>query len=422
MVDRWQELTGPAQWFRLEIPADWTFSHCEDAVRVYAADGRVRLTVYSFWHSARNVTAAQLLDPQTLFPGAFGLRKLAPLQIPQASCGLDGYSAAAAESPLIERVLTPKRKTGWQVWSIRHNEVCVICAVEPTAESTLSTRQKRVARSILERIRFAEPPCAPPSEFGRRLVNYTRQHFRDPPRLIGNLHLAIGDARISLTNFYRAYLRDPGSLREIQETLIGTVEQLLDWENCDIDPDFESVRDRIMPMLTPASVWRESLSEFVSEPWIAGLRIMYVVDEQDAYWYIRESQATGWGLDATQLHDLSLRNLSEYFERRSNEMTAVDDPDGLGPRLLMPANADAYNSVRLLAQPFHRRLQRLLGPQFAIGIPNRDFFVAVSLKNTEMLDRVRGRVAADYKTMDHPLTDRILIVSTDGVSEYCEQG
>ena len=34
-----------------------------------------------------------------------------------------------------------------------------------------------------------------------------------------------------------------------------------------------------------------------------------------------------------------------------------------------------------------------------------------------MLDHVRRKVREDYAQMDHPLTDRMLLVSVDGVSE-----
>ena len=45
--------------------------------------------------------------------------------------------------------------------------------------------------------------------------------------------------------------------------------------------------------------------------------------------------------------------------------------------------------------------------QFAVGLPGRDFFVAVSLDDTEMVERIRQKVAEDYARMDHPLTERM---------------
>jgi hypothetical protein len=86
--------------------------------------------------------------------------------------------------------------------------------------------------------------------------------------------------------------------------------------------------------------------------------------------------------------------------------------------MLMPGRADSYNSARLLSEPFMSRLREVIGGNFAVGLPGRDFFVAVSLKSQKMLDHVRRKVREDYAQMDHPLTDRMLLVSADGVSEF----
>jgi hypothetical protein len=68
------------------------------------------------------------------------------------------------------------------------------------------------------------------------------------------------------------------------------------------------------------------------------------------------------------------------------------------------------------------RLREVIGGNFAVGLPGRDFFVAVSLKSPRMLDHVRRKVREDYAQMDHPLTDRLLLVSADGVSELVADG
>jgi hypothetical protein len=65
-------------------------------------------------------------------------------------------------------------------------------------------------------------------------------------------------------------------------------------------------------------------------------------------------------------------------------------------------------------------LRELFGPEVIVGVPNRDFFVAVSLNHPKLVNHVRDRVAQDYHSMHHPLTQRLLVISADGVSEYCE--
>ena len=419
MAEQRVAISGPADWFECQIPGDFSSHQEGETIHIYSADGRMQLCIHAFWHPAKNVAPSEFLDPHTIFPQTFGLRKLARLQIPRASSfGVEGYSTVNSGISLWQRLFWPSRKRRWQAWTVRFGSVCLVCTVEQTTEAILTPERKEIARSIFTSIRFNEHPVALPEEFARGILRKAKRIFDEPARRVGALQLAIGDARINLLSFYRAYVKNPSGLSDIADSVLATVDRLLNWDSEDMEAELASVRERVMPMLAPEQVWKESLSDFVSDQWIAGLRIMYVVDEEDAYWYIRESLLERWGITVGELHELALKNLSSYFEQHAIDMTSVDGSNG--PKLLMPSNADAYNSVQLLNQPFHRKLQRILGPEFAVGIPNRDFFVAVSLKNTDMLERVRGKVAADFQTMDHPLTDRILIVSTDGVSEYCD--
>jgi hypothetical protein len=53
-----------------------------------------------------------------------------------------------------------------------------------------------------------------------------------------------------------------------------------------------------------------------------------------------------------------------------------------------------------------------------VGVPNRDFFVAVSLDSDEVIEQVCAKVVDDHDRMDHPLSKRLLLVSSDGVSEF----
>ena len=141
--------------------------------------------------------------------------------------------------------------------------------------------------------------------------------------------------------------------------------------------------------------------------------------ESDAYWYVRSDLVDEWEVSLDELHDIALENLDTYFTENSMELMLTGEPEG--PQLLLPHRPDAYNSARLLSEPFHVSLQATLGRELIVGIPNRDFFVAVSLDSEEVIAKVRRKVIEDYDRMDHPLSKRLLLVSTDGVSEYCDE-
>ena len=58
-----------------------------------------------------------------------------------------------------------------------------------------------------------------------------------------------------------------------------------------------------------------------------------------------------------------------------------------GRGCLMPKRPDAYNSSRILSRSFCSVLRDELGAELAVGVPSRDFLVAVSMGPAETLDR-----------------------------------
>ena len=78
--------------------------------------------------------------------------------------------------------------------------------------------------------------------------------------------------------------------------------------------------------------------------------------------------------------------------------------------MLMPGKPDSYNSVRLLSDHFLQRLREAAQGDLAVGVPGRDLFIAVSMKNPEVVNQVRNKVVLDYQQTDHPLTDRLLLI------------
>ena len=234
-----------------------------------------------------------------------------------------------------------------------------------------------------------------------------------------DLQIIVGDSTVNLFNFYRTYIRAPERFEEIVLPALTTVVQVQGWGDAQTRPPLERVRDRIMPMLYPEAVWQDRFAGFVGSSWVAGLAVLYVVDEANAYWYIPHQLLSDWQLTEQELHALSLENLERYFEQHPMELAAAgNDPET--PSLLMPARSDAYNAARIISHQFTARLRESVGGDLAVGVPGRDFFVAVSLKSPEMLEHVRGRVQEDFATMDHPLTDRLLLLTADGASELCD--
>jgi uncharacterized protein YtpQ (UPF0354 family) len=316
------------------------------------------------------------------------------------------------------RLLRRPQWQAWQAWVLRCGPVILFANLQHGRE--VDPELSTLCRLLLQSIDFAETPAVPPDVFADRVLTLARRRFPLLECRRGDgLQIAIGESTLNLFNFYRTYVHAPERFEEIVLPALTTVVQVQEWGEAQIRPPLEQVRERIMPMLYPESVWQDRFARFVGTPWVAGLAVLYVVDEAHAYWYISQDLLELWQVSAEELHTLSLENLERYFEQHPMELAAAGT-ETVAPALLMPVKSDAYNAARIVSAEFAAKLRDSVGGDLAVGVPGRDFFVAVSLKSPEMLEHVRGRVKEDFGNMDHPLTDRLVLLTADGACEYCD--
>jgi hypothetical protein len=417
MSSPWRQQTGPNQWYSVSHPPSWLAEMQDATVSLQSPDQCGALTLSSFWSPGGNEPppVERFIDLDQLFLKRRNVRKLRALSVGDESAGFDGEARIGKDSPWWQRLF---RRTAWRrfrIWCVRCGPVYVLALYLQTGES--DRELETVAGMILESLVFNERPAEPPQRFAERVLALARKKF---PLLDcqpeADFQLRLGDSRINLFNFYRSYLNAPDQFESIVLPALTTVVQVQEWGSHQTQPELEMVRDRIMPMLYPIEVWKERFPQFAGIPWVGGLAVLFVVDERQAYWYVREDLRDKWELDDDGLHELALANLERYFEERPMEFTLAGSEDG--PRLLVPSRPDAYNSARLLSPKFHTRLRDVLGPLFAVGVPSRDFLVAINLDSAEAVDQVRRKVEDDYAQMDHPLSDKLLLVTRDGVAEF----
>jgi hypothetical protein len=353
------------------------------------------------------------------FPKSRKIRSLTEPGLEQVSEALEGEALLQPKLPWLVKLLGGGDWRSWTMWSFVRDRLLIVVTL--MHESAMRDRElESMVRMMLSRMELPEVPADPPDVFAKRVLDLTQKKF--PllnAKLADEFHLQIGESSLNLFNFYRAYTREPNSFEKLMLPALTTVVQVQEWGESQTDPPLEIVRERLMPMLYPEDVWKERFSEFVGQPWVAGLVVLYVVDEANAYWYVRNELLDRWSLTGSQLHDIAVGNLQDYFERKPMEM-AVAGAEEQGPTLLMPGRPDSYNSSRLLSETFLARLRDFVGGDLAVGLPGRDFFVAVVANAPEMVDHVRRRVREDFRQTDHPLTDRMLLITADGVSELID--
>jgi uncharacterized protein YtpQ (UPF0354 family) len=217
------------------------------------------------------------------------------------------------------------------------------------------------------------------------------------------LYLHGAPVRLNLAHLYSDYRQDPTQLASIAERLVQAVRT---YRSDHLVTDFASLRSHVYPMLKPidllVAVREDNLPMLVYRLFPAELIITYVIQERDSVAYINEQHLKTWQIDAQTLHSQALANLRERTARLA-PTTIGDGPQ----RLLLFNTQDGYDASRILLTDMLTDWQQQLPGQLVLGIPNRDFLVALSDYDRLTLDRVARQVQID--TMQHPagLTDQL---------------
>jgi uncharacterized protein YtpQ (UPF0354 family) len=161
------------------------------------------------------------------------------------------------------------------------------------------------------------------------------------------------------------------------------------------------VRERKLPMLA----YREFLAD---------LMIAYVIDEERSFAYINEDHLERWSISVQDLHDQALANL----RRRTDEQVKYTTVGEGEQRLFIFNSGDGYDATRLLLAEVLAAWAREVPGHLVIGIPNRDFLIAFSDANSEILRGVAAQVQSDAAQREYGLTEQLFTLVDGVVKEY----
>jgi hypothetical protein len=423
----WSTVRGPANWFTFRCPEDFRVSQSQSVMEVRLpasdtqeeADGGLLFSLMAGWSESEAGTEVRRLpDLSLIFPTVSALHQCP--RVSSADCNevWGGLSRRPAQGCWLSRIFGRRATYEWRLWVFRRGDLTVLATCQSADRTPLDAARLRLCEYLLGTLRLADTPAWPPDTFQKQVVRLARENF---PLLqaasVRGFSIRLGQSEMRLSNLYRMYLQSPDQFRRIVLPGLTSLVRMQELSPAQLMPEFKEVRRRILPMLAPDDEYRHD--ERVRQPWVGGLSIGYVVDEDDSYRYIHQQMLETWDVTCDDLHEAAIQNLQRYARRNPLALTVVGEEDS--PQMLMPVRPDAYNCSRILDPDFHQRLRELFGPQLVMGLPNRDFFVAVSLHEPTLIQQVRQRVREDHATMHHPLTQRLLLISPDGVSEYVSE-
>ncbi|QDT84971.1 hypothetical protein MalM14_26360 [Gimesia chilikensis] len=423
----WARYTGPACWYSLSYPGDWVKDEKDGILQLSPPEGESTLTISCHWKSVlpqTSTVAGMEMDFDQLFVRHRNIQQRTPLAIEHESSAYSGEAIIQRKGSWWQNLVSripgfPQNWQFWNLWLIRERSIQMV--VTYFYDPRIKDEHFKIVQQILHSIQITLDPAHPPELFAQEVLTLAEAKFPlISSHLLPGFRLKFGEAELNLSNFYRAYLNSRSEFEKNITTALATILQINEWGTDQTEPEFEQVRDRIMPILLSRDSWQNHFPNFVGENWIANLAILYVVDESNAYWYIHEKLLEKWGINCEEIHELALTNLDRYFEYHQIELICMSREDG--PDMIIQSKPDAYNASQVLSRGFYQQARRFLGSEFLAGVPNRDFLLALSLSESQIIEKIQHNIACDYLKMDHPLTDQLLVVTADGVSEYCGVG
>jgi uncharacterized protein DUF1444 len=222
--------------------------------------------------------------------------------------------------------------------------------------------------------------------------------------------LRVNGQSASLENVYRVSVLRPDETSKYVERWI--VELLRASEGTpDAHEPFDAVRGRIMPMIAPDP--GDIVNQAVTQPLVNGLAVAYVVDRDRSVAYITKERSAQWGITPDDLHAAALENLSA----RSQELEAHAAQDEQGAiYLILFQTMDGFDASRILLPNLHDKLREHLGSPFVAAIPNRD--ILLCFRNDEAtVAKLQPQIESDFRRMPHELTERLLLVTADGIAQ-----
>ena len=215
----------------------------------------------------------------------------------------------------------------------------------------------------------------------------------------------------SLENLYRMASLRPDDLQQHVNRWVVELLRASEGTN-DQEGTFEELKDRVLPLVLSSEGAQARGPTVVTQPLIDGLIIAYAIDSDRTISYLTRAHFASWNMTLDELHETAMENLVSRSEAMNAH--AAQDEDGR-VNLILFQQMDGYDASRILLPTLHERLREHLGSPFAAAIPNRDILICFR-NEPAMLDRLHDQIAEDYRSMPHQVTDRLFLVTADGIA------
>ena len=180
-----------------------------------------------------------------------------------------------------------------------------------------------------------------------------------------------------------------------------------------MEQEFATVRERLFPMMMdPVQIQEKGQGQMLSGQVADGLFAIYGIEEPgDKVRYVIHQDLRDWGVSHTTVHVTAVKNLERMT--RGKRVTKLDSPDGGRPMFIWSLQ-DGYDAARILLPKWLDDFAEAVPGNLVIGVPHRNWLVALGDEDPTLLQAVQRRVTAEHREAGFPVSP--YLYTWDGMS------
>ncbi|HYF91668.1 MAG TPA: DUF1444 family protein [Symbiobacteriaceae bacterium] len=185
------------------------------------------------------------------------------------------------------------------------------------------------------------------------------------------------------------------------------------------EKEFAEIRERLYPMLMdPAQIQEKGQGQMVHGAIVEGLHVIYGIEEpNDKVRYVTYQDLRDWGVSHTAVHVQAVRNLEHRTE--GQRVTRLGPPDGSNPMFIWNLK-DGFDAARILLVRWLDDFAGAVQGQLLLGVPHRNWLVAIGDADPKLVDVVRRRVAGEHHSADFPVSPFLYTWNGDELERHKE--
>jgi len=170
-----------------------------------------------------------------------------------------------------------------------------------------------------------------------------------------------------------------------------------------LQQEFADIRERLYPLLMdPVQIQEKGQGHMVSGPIAEGLMVIYGIEMPgDKIRYVLWHDLQDWGVSHTTVHITAVRNLIE--KTRGQRFTKLDTLEGGRPMYIWHLE-DGYDAARILLTEWLDEFAHGVSGRLVLGVPHRNWLVAVGDSDPELVKVVRRRVMEEHRQAQFPVS------------------